>query len=150
MGVPWPRRLDSQDLYCVSAPNLSLVSSLVHQLDVGVLFCFHALKVCVSVSTRYSLSLSSVWYLLWSFCWSTRWKYHRRTGTRKQQPCPLGTRPAPYACFRFIISLFSMFSFLFVSFYAFLRIFFFRVYVIRIRSWYNLVARDTEWYTTAR
>ena len=32
-----------------------------------------------------------------SFCWSITWTYHGTDCASKQQPCPLGTRPAPCA-----------------------------------------------------
>ena len=75
--------------------------------------------------------------LVSSLCWSISWTHHRtdrhRTDrTSKQQPCPLGTRPAPSAHFCFVLisfrfllscvfpfpSLSSCFSASFSSFFA--------------------------------
>ena len=65
-----------------------------------------------------------------SFCWSINWthhiiSYHWTDGTRKQQPYPLGARPAPRApvCF---VSFFIIFLFFSVSFhFALIFVFFF-------------------------
>ena len=51
-----------------------------------------------------------------SFCWSITWTYHRTDRTSKQQPCPLGTRPALECIFVFVSFLFLSFLFCFFCF----------------------------------
>ena len=68
---------------------LSLVSSLAHQLDVGLLFF-----VFLSLVSALFLCFP-VYFFVSSFCWYIKWTYRRTDRASKQQPYPLGTRPAP-------------------------------------------------------
>ena len=64
-----------------------------------------------------NLGLSSVWHFFVVFLLSIRWTHHRTDRiTSKQQPCPLKTRPAPWAHVCFV----SFFDFFFLSFRLFL------------------------------
>ena len=109
-------------------------------------------------NTRVILSCLPSDLFVSSFCWSINWPYHRTDRTSKQQTCPVGTRPPPWAermlaciSFRLFSSLssFRLFSFLFlsVSFLVVLLSLLFRVYLhtmdmllVFIRcKWYGMV-----------
>ena len=154
-----------------SLPSLvSLVSSFAHQLDIEMLifvfvFLFFS-SVSLPSSFLYFLFLSCLpsGLVVSSFRWYINWTYHTTDRTSKHQPCPLGTRPTPWAhvdygsvfCFLSFFSVYFPFQFppFFVPFLPFFLLLLFlcntSMYVPRLRSWCCLVASDTGWYTTAR
>ena len=89
----------------------SLVLSLVHELERGLPVLMFSL--CVNLCPLLFLSCLPSGLIVSSFCLSINWTYHRTDRTRKQQPCPVGARPAPWAHFVFVLfSFWSLFSFL--------------------------------------
>ena len=81
-----------------------------------VLFCFF--QLCVP-ALFFFFSCLPPGRGVSSFCWSINWTHHGTDRTTKEQPCPLGTRPAPlvHARFRFsFLFFFKFISFLFLFF----------------------------------
>ena len=135
-------------------PALCIYASVASPY-VRICFCFCYLHLCLLLGRFcrpypaswtqkrwFSFLFGLVWFLtlcpcplsclpsglVSSFCWYITWTYHKTDRASKQQPCPLGARPAPWLhawCFWFVFffSFFIFFSFpilffLFCPFFA--------------------------------